>query len=87
MPSEIGKEPLRARLRPAPTPEAALPFDAVLGGILHSSGRKLAIIDGRIVGRGDEVRGARIVNITAGTVVLRDGQGGLRLLTLDAGAR
>jgi hypothetical protein len=85
--AQIGQEPARARARPAPTPEVALPFDALLGTILYSPDRKLAIIDGRIVGPGDEVRGARIVDITPGTVILRDGQGRLRRLTLASGVR
>ena len=75
------------RVRPAPPPEVALPFDAVLGTILYSPDRKLAIVDGRIVGVGDEVRGARIVEITPRAVLLRDAQGRLRRLTLSAGGR
>jgi len=59
-----------------------VPFDAVLGTILYSSDRKLAIVNGRIVGLGDVVNGARIVDISAGTVLLRDAQGRLRSLTL-----
>lgn len=71
--------PPRARERPA---AAAVPFDAVLGTILYSSDRKLAIIDGRIVGVGEEVKGARVLDITPTVVTLRDGQGRLRTLTL-----
>ncbi len=76
-----------ARVRPAPPPEAVLGFDAVLGTILYSSDRKLAIVDNRIVGVGDEVRGARVIEITPGTVMLRDAQGRLRRLALGAGGR
>ena len=61
--------------------ENALPFEASLGTILYSSDRKLAIIDGRIVGVGDEVRGARVTDITLNAVFLRDGQGRLRRLS------
>jgi len=64
-----------------------LPFDAALGTILYSSDRKLAIIDGRIIGVGDEIRGARVVEITQSAVLLRDGQGHLRRLAVGAGAR
>jgi hypothetical protein len=67
--------------------ENLLGFDAVLGTILYSPDRKLAIIDGRIVAPGDEIRGARIVDISATTVLLRDGQGRLRRLTLAFGDR
>jgi len=81
-------EPPRAVAKaPAPEAEVALPFDAVLGTILYSADRRLAIIDGRIVGLGDEVRGAHVIDITPGAVLLRDGQGRLRRLTLGAGGR
>ena len=86
-PVSIGQEPARLRARPAPPAETALPFDAVLGTILYSPDRKLAIIDGRIVGPGDEIRGARIIDITSATVTLRDGQGRLRKLIMDSKAR
>jgi hypothetical protein len=86
-PTAERREPALPRARPTPAPEVALPFDAVLGTILYSADRKLAIIDNRIVGVGDEVRGARVVEITAATVSLRDGQGRLRRLALGAGGR
>jgi hypothetical protein len=65
----------------------AEPFEAVLGTILYSPDRQLAIIDNRIVGVGDEVRGARVVEITAARVTLRDTRGRLRRLTLTAAGR
>ena len=83
----VRNERAPARVRPAPPSEIALPFDAVLGTILYSPDRKLAIIDNRIVGVGDEVRGARVTDITANAVLLRDGLGRLRRLTLGAGGR
>ncbi|MCU1384948.1 MAG: hypothetical protein JWL71_3645 [Acidobacteria bacterium] len=86
-PSPERREPAAARMRPGPAPEAAVPFDAVLGTILYSADRQLAIVDNRIVGVGDEVRGARVVEITAGAVMLRDPQGRLRRLALGAGGR
>jgi hypothetical protein len=63
-----------------------VPFDAVLGTILYSPDRKLAIVDGRIVGIGDGVKGAQIVDITQGMVLLRDEKGRLRSLTLAGAA-
>jgi hypothetical protein len=57
----------------------------VLGTILYSPDRKYAIINDRIVGPGDEVNGARVVDITPTTVLLRDEKGRLRSLTLGAG--
>ena len=71
----------------AKPPEVALPFDAVLGTILYSTDRKLALIDNRIVGVGDDVRGARVTEITPVAVLLRDPQGRLRRLRIGAGGR
>lgn len=78
-----------AALRPAAASVGETPkaFDAVLGTILYSSERRLAIIDGHIVGLGDEVRGARVVEIGPASVLLRDGEGRLRRLTLGAPVR
>jgi hypothetical protein len=64
-----------------------MPFDAVLGTILFSPDRKLAIVNGRIVGIGDDVNGARITDITPATVLLRDAQGRMRILTLGQGTQ
>ena len=72
---------------PRPVNEPALPFDAVLGTILYAPNRKLAIIDGRIVQEGDEVRGARVVEITPAMVLLRDARGRLRSLSVGGAAR
>jgi MSHA biogenesis protein MshK len=69
----------RERSGPVPTP-----FDAVLRTILYSPERRLAIIDGRIVQMGDEIKGARVIDIAATTVLLRDAKGRLRSLTLAA---
>ena len=74
-------------MKAAPPAEVALPFDAVLGTILYSADRKLAIVDNRIVGVGDQVRGARVIEITASAVMLRDEQGRLRRLALGSGGR
>lgn len=79
--------PPRARTRTAAPPDVPLPFDAVLGTILYSPDRKLAIVDGRIVGLGDEIRGARIIDITVNTVMLRDAEGRLRRIALGARGR
>ena len=80
------------RAEPSPTPghagdEAALPFDAALETILYGRDRTLAIVDGRIVEPGDELRGARVIEITASAVLLRDAQGRLRKLSLGAKGR
>jgi hypothetical protein len=75
---------------PAPAVEAQpspLPFEATLGTILYGPERKLAIVDGRIVQAGDDVRGARVVEITPTSVYLRDEQGRLRRLTAGGSGR
>jgi hypothetical protein len=64
-----------------------LPFDASLETILYGADRKLAIVDGRIVGVGDLVRGARVVEITPTAVMLRDEQGRARRLALGPGVK
>ena len=63
--------------------EVALPFEGSLGTILFGPDRALAIVDGRIVGTGDEVRGSRVVEITSNAVMLRDAQGKLRRLSFS----
>jgi hypothetical protein len=76
-----------ARQTPPSEASTSVPFAAVLGTILYSPDRKLAIVNDRIVGPGDEVNGARIVDITPTTVLFRDAQGRLLSLTLGVGAR
>jgi hypothetical protein len=87
----IARSGSAARSAPAAGPRAnaddqlALPFEAVLTGILFSPDRQLAIIDGRIVGRGDDVRGAIVIDVTPTIVLLRDPQGRLRRLSSPTG--
>jgi hypothetical protein len=78
--------PVVSTTRPArrpPEQEVPLPFEATLGTILYGADRKLAIIDGRIVQVGDDVRGARVVEITQNAVFFRDREGHLRRLSLE----
>lgn len=74
-------------VRPRPVNDTPLPFEASLGTILYSADRQLAIVDGRIVQVGDDVRGARVVDITPDAVLFRDVQGRLRRLTLQDSRR
>jgi len=74
-------------VRRPPPEEVPLPFEGSLGTILYGADRKLAIIDGRIVQVGDDVRGARVVEITPNSVLFRDRQGRLRRLTLEGSGR
>jgi hypothetical protein len=73
--------------RPRPADEAPLPFDGLLGTILYGADRKLAIVDGRIVQVGDDVRGARVIDIMPDAVLFRDVQGRLRKLTMQDSRR
>ena len=73
---------------PQPRPATdALPFDAALSSILFSADRQLAIIDGRVVGRGDAVRDASRNLDDGGVVLLRDSQGRLRRLSTGGAGR
>jgi hypothetical protein len=85
-PSVRRSAPAAARVRPA-TVDVPLPFEGVLGTILYSPDRKLALVDGRIVGIGDRVRDARVVDISTSAVLLRDAQGRLRQLSMSSGVR
>jgi hypothetical protein len=67
--------------------QPSTPFDGSLGTILYGSDRKLAIVDGRIVQVGDDVRGARVVDILPDAVLFRDVQGRLRKLSLQDSRR
>jgi hypothetical protein len=97
VPAAAPPPPLPARFEPVPTPaiastarpavETPLPFDGSLGTIVYAADRKLAIVDERIVQIGDEVRGARVVDITPDAVLFRDVQGRLRKLTLRDSSR
>ena len=68
-------------------PEPIAPFEAELGTILFGPDRKLAIVNGRIVEAGDEVGGARVVEIRSTSVILRDEAGRLRRLSVGAVGR
>jgi hypothetical protein len=80
-------EPKPAPRRPVTRSEVPLAFNADLGSILYASDRRLAIIDGRIVELGDDVRGAQVVDITPAAVLLRDAEGRLRRLPLGTAGR
>jgi hypothetical protein len=68
-------------------PESGASLEVAVGSILYAPDRRLAIVDGRIVSAGDEVHGARVVDILPGAVLLRDAQGRLRRLALGASGR
>ena len=73
--------------RVQPAPEVPIPFQGTLGTILYGADRKLAIVDGRIVQVGDDVGGAKVVEITPNSVLFRDRKGQLRRLGLEDSRR
>lgn len=58
----------------ADTAEANTPGGPVLQSVLHSSGRKFAIINGQMVKQGDMIGSARVARIADAEVVLTDGK-------------
>lgn len=56
-----------------PPPAAAA--DPVVGAILYSQGRRSAIVDGRIVGVGDAVTGAVVLDIARDAVIVQRATG------------
>jgi hypothetical protein len=70
-----------------PEPIEPAPFDATLESILYAPDRRLAIVDGRIIGIGDFVHRARVVDITQTAVTLEDSRGRLVQLTAGRNAR
>jgi hypothetical protein len=68
--------------RPPSRPAAPGGAPLVVRSILFGSERKLAIIEGRIVEAGDEVRGSVVVDIAPTSVTLRDVDGRLRKFPL-----
>lgn len=84
----FAQETLRDPTRPysAPVMLDASPARFVVNAIVNSDKRRLAIINGRRVGVGDEIGGASVVAIRMGEVVLRvDDEE--QTLTLNRGAR
>lgn len=69
----------RAAAQPPPPTSAADPLPT---SILYSPSRRLAIIDGRIVGVGDTVQGSRVVEILPNALVLESPARGRRRLEM-----
>jgi hypothetical protein len=71
----------RARVDP-PATQRSLdrlpPFPVPVSSIMWSADRQFAVVEGRILGVGDSIRGARIVEIRADALIVRDASGRLR---------
>jgi len=63
------------------------PPDPVVGSILFSRQRRVALVDGRIVTVGDEVGIGRVVDIERDAVIVETAEGGRRRLELGRSAR
>ena len=63
-----------------PAPAPSLP---VISAILLSDGRRLAVVDGRVLGAGQRVGPWELVSVDRDAVVLRDASGAEQIVTLD----
>jgi hypothetical protein len=72
----IEPEPAQAAAAPAVEP------DPIVASILYSPGRRLAVIDGRIVRPGDRAGGATVIEILPKAVVLERPDGDRRVVEL-----
>lgn len=84
----FAQEILRDPTRPysAPVPLEVSPARFEVNAIINSDKRRLAIVNGRRVGVGDEIDGATVLAISKSDIVLEiDGQE--QTLTLNRGAR
>ena len=83
-PASVAREVVAAPRPPEPPPVEHVDLD--VGSILFGPERKLAMIDGRIVEAGDQVRGSlQVIDVSPTSVTLRDGVGRLRRLSLGKG--
>jgi len=73
-------------VRPGTDSSESAPFGPILQSTLLSSGRRIAMIDGKPMKIGDRIGGARIVSIDPASVTLRDGRE-TRVLELFHGIR
>jgi hypothetical protein len=60
--------------------------DVVVASILHSTDRRLAVVNGKIVRAGDRVGSSTVVEIQPRAVVIESSRGARRLVELRAGA-
>jgi hypothetical protein len=77
------KAPEVVEAAPAPPPPVVEP-DPVVASILYSTGRRLAVIDGRIVRPNDSVGTATVIDILPTAVVLEFADGDRRTVELQA---
>ena len=77
------KAPEVVESAPAPPPPVVEP-DPVVASILYSTGRRLAVIDGRIVRPNDSVGTATVIDILPTAVVLEFADGDRRTVELQA---
>jgi hypothetical protein len=68
----------------APAPAPAIEPDPVVTSILYSTGRRLAVIDGRIVRPGERAGGGTVLDILPKAVVLELPDGDRRTVELQA---
>jgi len=83
-PPEWGRDPFAPPPRPAAdrVGSAAQP-DPVVSSILFSDGRRVALVDGRAVGRGDPVRPGIVLSIEVDAVVIAEPGGRARRFEIE----
>ena len=69
--------------RPGDPGPAQAPVVPVISAILLSEGRRLAVVDGRVLGVGQRVGPWELVSVDRDAVVLRDASGVEQVITLD----
>ena len=80
MPAPTGpREVAAARIADGP----AAPALPVISAILLSEGRRLAVVEGRVLGPGQRVGSWELVSVDRSAVVLRDASGAEQIVTLD----
>lgn len=89
-PAPTGAESPRSRSRATP-PAAAVPGSLpkawVVRSILVGPDRRLALLDGHIVGPGDRLDGQVVEDVAADTVILRDAGGRRRAIRVGPAAK
>jgi hypothetical protein len=66
----------------APATEIEAEPDVALASILHSADRRLAVVNGRVVGAGDRIGSSTILEIQPRAIVVESPRGGRRVVEL-----
>lgn len=81
--AEARQPPRRPMVDVRPPPDPARGPDPVVSGILFSSGRRVALVDGVVVARGDAVRAGVVLSIEPDAVVIAEPGGRVRRVEIS----